>query len=116
VAEFPRECSATKTLGEHLTLRGSAVGGGALGGGGRGAGNASSRVDESPCSGQVKCDVLALLVQRYLLYWYKSTNTDAGGAEQIVARGQLADVYLAKYSAESGQLAWLKRMGALIEP
>jgi hypothetical protein len=116
VAEFPRECSATKTLGEYLTLRASAVGGGALGGGGRGAGNVSSWVDASPCSGQVKCDLLALLVHRYLLYWYKSTTTDAGGAEQMVARGQLADVYLAKYSAETGQLAWLKRLGTLIEP
>ena len=48
----------------------------------------------------------------------KNVSQDTGNSHrgspcngQIVARGGLCDVYLAKYSADTGELAWLKRLG-----
>ena len=35
------------------------------------------RVKGLACAGRPSTKVLALLAQKYLLYWYKSTNTDA---------------------------------------
>ena len=42
--------------------------------------------------------ILALLVQKYLLYWYKSTNADSGSAQQP-RRG---DVEMARSSHSGG--------------
>ena len=130
ISEFPQDCSAGKTLGEHLTQNFVPKCNDIPGWKSRTDATCSDYEGNQWCADKGVGPGWPIWSGHFSLYGNNDgvhagmACCECGGGQienvwidrspcsgQIVARGMHTDIFLAKYSADTGQLAWLKRLG-----